>query len=289
MARNEIMIGGQRIRVPRVSPTEFSRQNLYDGLSGLNGIGAVKPIPAPTTDELLRNMIGQLSTFQLTQILKKTMVPRAVTVGTTPTRIILSRSYKGYIIVNPESILTGGAVEEGSLIGSGLTGLSVSGDGSGVTIGVSNYKSAHIWLDIISRDSGSPQYDFYLQARMPISTSWADVQLIFPDSEHATAVGTYYKFVDMEGIAENMRIRWVKVSGGVDVITFNSEYLLKDPLPGTAEGLSRTVYMGGNNGVTVNAGFPLLEGQSRDFTLEPGAELWGIANESVTMNVFELQ
>lgn len=263
----------------------------YPALSGIEGLGVTNSMnpfnvfsgPQMPTDKVLQNIATQLSAFSATQVLKRTMIPRSITIGTTPTQVILSKSLKGYLILNQSSALASGTPSTGTLLASAAR--SADGNSQSSPLGVANYSSAHLYLDITANTGGT--IDIYIQSQDPASGNWCDSGLIFANTDTLSAVGTYYAYIGSNGLASQLAARWDVLTAGT--FTFSIGYVLKDALPGSSAGVARTVYLGSNNGVTTASGFPLLEGQSWAFYMEQNSELWAVAQTSTILNVLELQ
>jgi hypothetical protein len=119
------------------------------------------------------------------------------------------------------------------------------------------------------------------QTISPINGVWVDVQDVNPAG--FTANTDSYFALGNFGVTTQFAIRWT-IAGSC---TLTAGHVLKGGLGGSSSGSANTVFIG-NRGVTIQAGYPILEGQFRDFYLLEGAELWGVANGTVTLNIIEL-
>ena len=241
------------------------------------GTGPAGGIPGVTYDRdaLVAKIANDTGMLVATQTIDKGLIGRSVTIGTDPVRIIEATYPKAYIIMNPSLIVGGTAA--GSLVASALR--AVDGNSQADPLGVANYRDLHLFLDVTATTGGT--LDIYAQALDPVTLNWADTQLLYSG---IAATGTYYANPGSLGLATDLALRWV-IAGGS--FTFSIGYVLKEGLPGTGAGVGKTLYIG-NSGVTVEAGFPLLEGQSRGFFMKENTELWAVANTSLDLRVFEL-
>jgi hypothetical protein len=201
---------------------------------------------------------------------------RSVVVGATATLIQRSEYSYPYLILNPSR---SAGLTNSFLISSG--NVVAAGNTQATPIGVANFLDLHFHL-IVTAIAGT--WDFIMQSRDPITGLWADVQTVF-----AAIVGpaaNYYAFVGSLGVVVDMAFRWNPVAPGN--VTFSLSGTLKEGTAGSSAGLAQTVFLGGNEGVSLVSGYPLLEGQEKAFIIGEGVELWGIAATPVTINVFEL-
>ncbi len=200
---------------------------------------------------------------------------RTVTINTTPVLIQRSTFAHPYMILNPSRSV---GLTNSFLISSGTK--VAAGNTQAAPSGVANFMGLHFFLDVTAV---SGTWDFFHQARDPGSGNFADIQTIFAG---LTATGTYYAFVGALGVPVDIAVRWNPTIAGS--ITFTLTGVLKEGTIGSAGGLSQTVYLGADQNVAVGFGFPILEGQKYTFVLGENIELWGVAEVSVTVNVFEL-
>lgn len=268
------------IRLPAISRTAFTQKPI--AIPGATVVPLDKISSMREIDEILRNIAIQISAFTATQVLRKTAVTRTITFsGGVSQQIILGKSLKGYIIKNAAVVSSAGMIE-GTLSDSVV----VSGAGQSNEVSVGNFLYGHFWLRI-EAVSINLDLDWYLQANGPFS-GYADVKLLFPVSETGMTVQTFYKYTGQEGIAQQLRFRH-EVVAGAGTVTFSLGYVFKGPLGGNSLGSVESVYLGPNRDVNTTSGFPLLEGESFAVFLEDGAELWGVTETDVTLNIFELQ
>lgn len=250
-------------------PRDLARPGTYPAGAG--------PGSSFDKDEYISKIANDTGILVATQTIDRGLIGRSVTVGTSPTRIIQSTYPRAYIIMNPSLIVGGTAV--GALVDSAAR---VTDDSSDF-IGVANYRDMHLFLDVTAVSGTTPTLDIYAQALDPVTLNWADTQLLYSG---IAATGTYYSNPGSLGLGTDFRVRWV-LGGTTPNFTFSVGYVLKEGLPGTGAGVGKTLYIG-NSGVSVSAGFPLLEGQSRSFFMKENTELWAVANTSLDLRVFEL-
>lgn len=243
------------------------------GAAGAGGFG----YPNNLNDQLLSQIADDAHILAATNVLDKGLLATVVTVTTEPTLLIRSQYLRGYIILNPATIV--GTTSTGTVLASASR--SSTGNTQADVLSVANYRDLHLFLDVTAVPGAGATLDIFSQALDPLSAKWADIQNIFPA---ITATGTYYANVGSLGLTTDFAIRWSISSGN---FTFSIGFVLKEGLPGTSNGLSNTVYLG-NSGVTTTAGFPLLEGQSRGWYLRENTELWAIAGSTLELRVFAL-
>lgn len=230
--------------------------------------GELSPLDA-YLDRIARdtNILASIS------LLKRGLFGRTVTVTTTPQRIVIAEYLRGYIFLNPN--LLAGATSAGTL----LAPATQTATGNSASLGVANFLAAHFFVNITAV-AGGGTLDLILQALDPATGVWMDVQNLTTGA----VVGSTYVFVDALGVATDLRVRW---SIAVGTVTFSVGFVLKNGLVGTSAGVSQTIFLGGPE-VTVDSGFPLLNGQSERFFLQENVQLWAVANASLPMKIFEL-
>jgi len=211
--------------------------------------------------------------------LKRGLFGRTVTVTTTPQLFVNAAYLRGYIFLNPNELA--GTTSAGTLLAATSRGTATADlTGNSASLGVANFLSGHFFVRI-SAISGGALVTLTLQALDPTSGLFMDVQ----DLITAIAVtGSTYVFVDAIGIATDVRVRWTITAGDA---TFSVGFVLKNGLAGTSAGISQTIFLGGPE-VSVNSGFPLLNGQSERFFLQENVQLWAVANASLPFKIFEL-
>lgn len=264
---------GVSIEMPEDLPIDLHKRRVIERPSIAYGQQGL------SKDELIAKIAYDTNIIASINVLDRGLIGRSVTIGTTPTRIIQSQFLRSYIIMNPSLIVGGTAV--GTLLASALQ--SANGNTQADSLGVANYRDLHLFLNITAVTGSSPTLDIYAQALDPVSLNWADTQLLYSG---ISATGTHYANPGSLGLSTDFAIRW-ELGGTTPNFTFSVGYVLKEGLPGTGAGVGKTLFLG-NSGVTVESGFPLLEGQSRPFYLKENTELWAVANTSLDLRVFEL-
>lgn len=230
------------------------------------------------SNQFLEQISYHTNIMASTLVLDRGLIGRRITVGVTPTRIIQAQFLRGYIVMNPSLIVGGTAA--GEIKASSLE--STAGNTQADPLGVANYRDLHLFLDVTAVTGATPTLDIYAQALDPVTLKWADTQLLYSG---ISTTGTFYANPGSLGLATDFAIRWEIAAASS--FTFSVNFALKEGLPGTGAGVGKTLFLG-NSGVTVESGFPLLEGQSRPFFLKDNTELWAVANTSLDLSVFEL-
>lgn len=200
---------------------------------------------------------------------------RSVVVTSQPTLLIRSPRDRAYTIINPTPSI--GLTSSGIFLPAKV--ISVAGNSQATPLGVSNYDSLHLYINIAN--AAGLTMNIIAQTISPINSVWVDVQDIYPAGFTANT-DSYFSLGNF-GVTTQFALRWTIVG----TCTLTAGFVLKGGLGGSSSGLANTVFIG-NNGVTLQSGYPILEGQFRDFYLSENAELWGIVNNSVTINIIEL-
>ena len=248
----------------------------------------VSRISTGVEESIRENVVEKSSDSQIEQYLRslaalntitRGVVGRTVSVSTTATQIIQSQFPKGYIILNPATLL--GFTSTGTILASAAR--TASGNTQSTSLGVANFRDMHLFLDITAVSGTSPTLELVSQAKDPVSGNWAGVNTIWSGLNSAQ---TAYANIAGLGLASDFAISWV-IGGTTPSFTFSLGYVVKDGLPGTAAGVNKTVYLG-DRGVTTTSGFPLLEGQSRSFVVTENTDLWAVASSSLELRIFEL-
>lgn len=200
---------------------------------------------------------------------------RVVTVTTSPTLIVSQGPANPYLILNPSR--TVGLTSSG-LLYSGT--VNAAGNTQSDPLGVANYLNMHLHLNVTAITG---TWDIIAQTRDPQSLNWADSQTIFSG---ITGTGTYYASIGQLGVVTDFAVRWNPVAAGS--MTFSLSYSLKEGIIGSAAGLARTIFIGPNDGVSVQSGFPILEGGKEVFIVGEGVEVWGVSYVDIPVNIFQL-
>ena len=234
--------------------------------------------PANPAD-LQAQMAIDIHTLASLRTITTGIISRSVTVTGNATQIILAQADQGFTLINPTPSI--------GLTSSGIfyPATNISGAGGNTQaspLGVSNYDSLHLYVNIAN--AAGLSINLIAQTISPINGTWIDVQdvnggtAIVANSDGYFALGNF-------GVTTQFAMRWIVNSG---TCTLTLGYVLKGGLGGSPNGIANTVYLG-NTGVTRQAGYPILEGQFRDFYLKENAQLWGVTGgATVTLNVIEL-
>lgn len=235
--------------------------------------GALSPL-----DMYLDRIARDTNVLASVAMLKRGLFGRTITITTTPQLIINAEYLRGYILLNPNELA--GATSAGTLLASTSRGAATADlTGNSAALGVANFLSGHFFVEV-SAVSGGALVTLVLQALDPTSGVWMDVQALVS----AVGVSSAYVFVDALGVATDLRVRW---SLGAGDATFSVGFVLKNGLVGTSAGTLQTIFLG-SAGVTVESGFPLLNGQNEKFFLQENVQLYAVANASLPMKIFEL-
>ena len=259
---------------------DFSKE--VTGKVGARSSQQVSAQQQASPDFNLVSMEHSLKSLAAMNTITRGMIGRPVTIGATAVRIIQSQFPKGYIILNPATLL--GFTSTGTLLASAAR--TTSGNTQASSLGVANFRDMHMFLNISAVSVTAPTLKIYSQAKDPVSGNWADVSLLWDLSESTAIAQTAYAQIAGLGLASDFALRW-EITGTTPSFTFSIGYVVKDGLPGTAAGVNKTVYLG-DRGVTTTSGFPLLEGQSRSFVVNENTELWAVADSSLELRIFEL-
>jgi len=203
-----------------------------------------------------------------------------VTVGVTPTRLMVSEYVWPYVIFNPSRNV--GLTISGTVFNTVVIGqIIAAGNTQATPIGDANYLNVHLFLQ--GTVTGPDIFTVIMQVKSPITGTWTDVQVIW-----ALTAGVYVLYANaaMMGVATDFAVRWT--IGGDTAFNGSVSYTLKEGLPGSPGGLAKTVYLASNPGVSLISGFPILEGGRLDVLIGENVELWGIAEVPVPINIFKL-
>ena len=234
----------------------------------------------PANDSaIFEDMASSLRVLTALRTVGRGTSTRVIAVGTSPVSILKSSKGQGCTIINPTTAI--GLTSTTTILPS--TVIVADGNTQLTSLGVANYDSLQLFLNV-SAIVGGPSLEVYAQAQDPMSLAWVDTQLIFS----VATTGTSYANLGNNGVATNFALRWVLTAVGAESITVTVSAVLKGGLGGNASGstASSTVYIG-VQGVTTTAGWPLLEGQSRDIFVEENSELFAIADTTANIKVIE--
>jgi len=207
----------------------------------------------------------------------------SVAIGTTPTHIITPNEKRSYLLLNPATESSGQTTSDTVVAaGSAITGTTATSD-----IDVNGVEDLHIfWNPTVITGSWS----VWLQAKDPVTGSYADVQKLFDtdDADISAGGGPYYAYVGSLGIGANIRFRFVEdAAGGLT----HSLGITRKKNVGSLDisaGVPLTIYLG-NSGVSTGSGYPLLEGEERFFTIDQNVALYGVAQTAVNLKLFQLE
>lgn len=203
---------------------------------------------------------------------------KVFTVTTTPQRVYVSPQDRVLLLVNPQT--SAGLTSSGTLLASGTH---ASGNTQASPVGVGNYMTLRLFLDITITGGATNTIAVNTQSRDPLSLSWATVSSdIF---SLPFAVGTYYANIGQLGVDLTFAVSW---SIGAGTPTWSLSYLLKDGLPGSGAGAAQTIFLSGSDAVNSTSGFALLEGSERSFFVPRDTEIWVVSTGSVTLKILEL-
>jgi len=251
----------------------------YESVQGARGHAAPRGGGLGLANHWLELINRNTGIIASTSVLQRGLIGRSVTINTTPTLIVRAEFLRGFMFLNPASVI--GTTGFGTILASSTQ--TTDGNTQSASLGVANYRDMHLFLDVTAVSGTTPTLDIIAQAYDPESGNWADTSAIWSG---INGTGTMYANPGGLGLASDFAVRWV-LGGSSPSFTFSIGYVLKDGLPGSAAGLSNAIYMGGP-GVSSVSGFPLLEGQSRSFYLSENTELWGVAAVALELRVFEL-
>ena len=193
--------------------------------------------------------------------------------------LVQSTTDRSYTIINPTAAIGLTTPITYYAAGSTFSGL---GNTQADPISISNYDSMHLMIDVTAVSAGT--FNFIAQIKDPLSGNWVDTQDIQPAG--ITGSGTIYAYFSGYGLSQNFALRWTD-NGGGGILTGSIGYTLKVGLGGAATGDSNTIYIGNQN-VTRFTGYPLLEGQFRDWFLRENSEMYAVSvTGSVDVNVIE--
>lgn len=270
---NELSNGPNSLEYPDVPIDMWPR---YVENYKRNPDGSLSPIgdgAGDPTGGLLSRIAEDTGILSSTAVLKRGLLGRTVIINTTPTLVVNSEYLRGYIFLNPNELA--GATSAGTLLASATR----SATGSSAALGVANFLLAHYYV-VITAVGGGGLLTLNLETLDPASGTWIVAQTLVAGA----GVGSTYAYVGELGTATDSRLSWSIPAG---TVTFSAGFVLKNGLIGTSSGTSQTIYLGGP-GVTIESGFPLLNGQKEKFFLEENLQLYAVAESTLPLKVFEL-
>lgn len=206
-----------------------------------------------------------------------------VEIGTNPVRIIAPETQRPYLLLNP-AIETTGQTASDTI---SAVGTSISADANTADINVAGVEDVHIFFNPTAI-SGS--WSVFLQAKDPVTGGYADTQKLFDtdDAEIVAGGGPYYAYVGSLGIPGTTRFRFVEDAAGTLVYSLGIVRKKNVGQLDISAGVPLTIYLG-NSGVTTVSGYPLLEGEERFFIIDQNVELYGVAQATVSLKLFQLE
>lgn len=265
-------------------------QGIPDDISNRRGAGdmandPVRMIQLNPNDpdyqkRLFEIMARNLEILGSMRIINRGITTRLVQIGTQATPIVTSTIPSAITIINPTPSV--GITSSATLYTPG-TIFNLTGDSHLTPIGVANYDSLHFFINVTAITPGAT-FNIVAQVMDELTGVWVDVQDIVPAG--ITAAGNYYGFFSGFGVCSNFAIRWTDNGGGGNLVA-SMGYTLKNGLGGSSLGSANTVFIG-SAGVTPFGGYPILEGQYRDFNMRENVELYGVTGGTiVNINIIE--
>jgi len=220
--------------------------------------------------------------------LTRNFLGRVVNVGIIPTLIHDTARPQNIMITNPSP----SGISGGLLAATGLVTQQVAVVGAGnsqaAPLGVANYLNMHLCLNITAI---AATWSFWNQVQDPVTLNWTDSGPLAINVTPAIVAGwtnaTLYGFLGQLGVGTNYALRWT-LDAGAGALSFTLSYILKQGMIGSPLGISQVIWIGSNRGVQVASGYPLLEGSEKVFQVEENTQIWGIAQTTVAIRVFEL-
>jgi hypothetical protein len=214
-----------------------------------------------------------------TVVLDRGLIGRVVLVPNTPVEIINAQYLRGYLLLNPA--LAVGLTSAGTLLSSTNLSSAVS-PFSTSALGVANYLTLRLTLTVTGF-AGVGTVTFDGQTLDPTDgVTWITTQTVFS----VTGNGTFYANLGTLGVDTDFRL-FITIPAGV-TLTAKVGFVLKDGLEGTSSGQAQTIFIG-QNGVTPEAGYPLLSGREKAFYLRENTRLFAVTDgPTLPLRVFEL-
>lgn len=260
------------------SDIENYHQTAGDAANEPVRIGQLNPKSPDYKTRLMEIMARNLEVLGSMRIINRGITTRKITVLSTPTLIMSSTVPSAITIINPTP--TVGLTTSTQYLPAG-TSFAATGNTQATPIGVANYDSLHLFINV-TVIAGT--FNFVAQCKDELTGTWVDVQDIVPAG--ITATGNYYGFFSGLGIVSNFALRWTD-NGGGGAMTASIGYTVKNGLGGSSTGAASTIFIGGA-GVTRFGGYPILEGQYRDFNMRENVDLYAVSGgEDVDINIIE--
>lgn len=226
--------------------------------------------------EYLRVIAGSINVLASYSILPRSLFCRQITIGTSPVKIIEGVDLRPRILLSPPRRALTGVVSEGTLLASQS---STSGNTQSNPLAVGSFVIMSLFINVTV--AGSAVLNVTPEAKNPISGKYTATAsaIVVPAS-----VGESYVYLGSVGITSQFAVSWTTTG---TAHTFSIGYSLKDNIGGTSVGGSNTIYLGNQN-VTVNNGFPFVEGEIAPYLPDANTDLYAVAESSITLYVFEL-
>lgn len=229
-------------------------------------------------DALLNQIARDVNMIASTLVLDRGLIGRVVNITVTPQLILDAQYLRGYLLLNPASVV--GLTAVGTLfVSTSLVGATTL---ASLVLGVANYNTLRLFLRVTAFAGPGP-VTFDAQTLDPVDT------ITFITSQTAfsiTATGDSYADLGGFGVDTDFRI-FVTVPAAT-TITFTLGFASKDGLEGTSTGIAQTIFLG-SAGVHNSVGFPLLSGKEKAFYLRENTKLFAVtAGATLPMRIFEL-
>jgi len=257
---------------------QLYRRGAGDQASDRKSYLDLNPTDPDYKTRLLEIMAYNMEILGSLRIIGRGITTRSVLITPRPTLIIQTSAPQGITIINPSPAV--GLTTSFPYIVPG-TVFSLTGDTKANPIGVANYDSLHLFINVTG---ATGTFNFTAMAKDELTGAWVDVQDIVPAGISST--GVFYGFFSGLGVVSNFALKWTD-NGGGGSLTASIGYTLKNGLGGTSAGGATTVFIG-SDGVSSFSGYPILEGQYRDFNMRENVSLYGITGGgNVSINIIE--
>jgi hypothetical protein len=210
---------------------------------------------------------------------------QALSIGTTPTKIIhTSRSWP-YLLVNPHTKNAG--VNEFSIdIDTTSSGFYPSTLTPGTLAGLINvegqqYLHIHMMPGYITG-----KWDIQLESYEPTNLWGFTVQDLFMSVEDQTQL--YYTMVGPYGLAKYVQIRITNVVAGTLRVTMNLFFKNFGGNEVDSSYYTKSIYIGSDAGVTTSNGIPIVPGSERMYIIGENTEVWAVAGATCSLRILQL-
>ena len=224
---------------------------------------------------LVRQIASGIYVLSNQLIIRPGMLGEEITVGPNPTQIFKDGGDRSILILNPAT--PAGVTRFVEILDNQER--PADGDTTATPIGVANYETMALFLDI--EDAGGTSGILIdIMTQDPLSENWATVDLDVFNAP--TAQGTYYAPLGSRAIDMAFAVFY---DGGGGTPIWSLSGVLKIGLPGTSDGINKTLYVG-PQGITTASGFPMLEGQRESFFVEANTAVFATAAAELPIRVF---